>query len=227
MVDYAREWLDEAWGSPYSSYWPPGTQATTTTVNLEHIVCGEWLEGQYVVLECGYAKQDASLCVLVNQSENSARRDRPLSVFGVETDQNNRKLYTPPESNQKKRGLLAKATVAGLLSYPLVQQETGAAGSKVFAGNFGVSEYARREAGLRSYALLDATAWERRVALVNAVRHRWHNPLVLRPTLLRQPRYADVLSMRLRGGRVESGALDCGIALLVDYVLRSLYDGPV
>ena len=35
------------------------------------------LEGQYVVLECGYAKQDASLCVLVNQSENSARRDRP------------------------------------------------------------------------------------------------------------------------------------------------------
>ena len=77
VVDYAREWLDEAWGSPYSSYWPPGTQATTTTVNLEHIVCGEWLEGQYVVLECGYAKQDASLCVLVNQSENSARRDRP------------------------------------------------------------------------------------------------------------------------------------------------------
>jgi hypothetical protein len=227
VVDYAREWLDEAWGSPYSSYWPPGTQATTTTVNLEHIVCGEWLEGQYVVLECGYAKQDASLCVLANQSENSARRDRPLSAFGVEADQNNRKLYTPPESNQKKRGLLAKATAAGLLSYPLVQQETGAAGSKVFAGNFGVSEYARREAGLRSYALLDATAWERRVALVNAVRHRWHNPLVLRPTLLRQPRYADVLSMRLRGGRVESGALDCGIALLVDYVLRSLYDGPV
>ena len=108
-----------------------------------------------------------------------------------------------------------------------MQQETGAAGSKVFAGNFGVSEYARREAGLRSYALLEPTAWERRVALVNAVRHRWHNPLVLRPTLLRQPRYADVLSMRLRGGRVESGELDCGIALLVDYVLRSLYDGPV
>ena len=165
--------------------------------------------------------------MLVNQSENSARRDRPLSVFGVEADQNNRKLYTPPECNQKKRGLLAKATAAGLLTYPLVQQETGAAGSKVFAGNFGVSEYARREAGLRSYALLEPTAWERRVALVNAVRHRWHNPLVLRPTLLRQPRYADVLSMRLRGGRVESGELDCGLALLVDYVLRSLYDGPV
>ena len=63
--------------------------------------------------------------------------------------------------------------------------------------------------------------------LVNAVRHKWHNPLVLRPTLLRQPRYADVLSMRLRGGRVESGELDCGLALLVDHVLRSLYDGPV
>ena len=46
-------------------------------------------------------------------------------------------------------------------------------------------------------------------------------------TLLRQPRYADVLSMRLRGGRVESGELDCGLALLVDHVLRSLYDGPV
>ena len=44
---------------------------------------------------------------------------------------------------------------------------------------------------------------ERRVALVNAVRHKWHNPLVLRPTLLRQPRYADVLSMRLRGGRAS------------------------
>ena len=132
-VEEAREWLDEAWGSPYSTYWPPGAQATTTSVNLEHIVCSEWLEGQYVVLECGYAKQDASLCVLVNQSENSARRDRPLSVFGVEADQNNRKLYTPPECNQKKRGLLAKATAAGLLTYPLVQQETGAAGSKVFA----------------------------------------------------------------------------------------------
>ena len=56
-----REWLDEAWGSPYSTYWPPGAQATTTSVNLEHIVCSEWLRNGEIVRETGYARQDATI----------------------------------------------------------------------------------------------------------------------------------------------------------------------
>lgn len=122
---------------------------------------------------------------------------------------------------------MAKATAHGLLSYPFVQQETKSAGSKLFAGSFGVAEYWRRLSGLTRYTLSAPTMWERRVALVNAARHKWHNPLVLRPTLLRNPRFAGMLDMRLRGGRVPSGELDCGLALLVDTQLRGLVDGPV
>ncbi len=45
--------------------------------------------------------------------------------------------------------------------------------------------------------------------------------------MLRQPRYAEVLEMRLRGGR-SGQRLDCGLALLVDATLaRSVRDGPV
>ena len=163
---------------------------------------------------------------MVNQSENSSRNDKPLD-FESESDANNQRLYTPPDSNPLKLCLLAKASVHGVLSYPFVQQETKSAGSKLFSGAFGVAEYARRLSGLTRFSLQDPTAWERRVAMVNAARHKWHNPLALRPTLLRNPRFSQLLDMRLRGGRSESGELECGLALLVDSQLRGLVDGPV
>jgi hypothetical protein len=226
-VEYSDEWMNGVWGSPYSTFWPAGKRATSTSVNLEHVVCSEWLRGGEIVKETGYPRQDATICCLANQSENSARNDKPVSVFGLDSDTNNQRLYTPPDSNTSKRGLLAKATAHGLLSYPFVQQETKSAGSKLFAGAFGVAEYSRRISGLTRYTLSAPTTWERRLTFVNAVRHKWHNPLVLRPTLLRNPRFAAMLDMRLRGGRVPSGELDCGLTLLVDSQLRGLADGPV
>jgi hypothetical protein len=85
----------------------------------------------------------------------------------------------------------------------------------------------RRQKGLERYALTEASDWERRLCFVHAARHKWHNPLTLRPTLLRNPRFANLLDMRLRGGRKEDGQLDCGLALLVDSQLGSLAEGPV
>ena len=52
----------------------------------------------------------------------------------------------------------------------------------------------------------------------------------MRPGLLRVQRYADLLEMRLRGGRNadDPQRLDCGIALLIDDVLgKGLGDAPV
>ena len=72
------EWRDGDWGSPYSQYWPSGANATATSVNLEHIVCSEWLRNGEIVRESGYSRQDATICTLANQSENSERRDRLL-----------------------------------------------------------------------------------------------------------------------------------------------------
>ena len=148
-------------------------------------------------------------------------------MFGPESDATNIRLYTPPDSNSAKRGLLAKATTHGFLSYPFVMQETKSSGSKLFSGQFGVSEYRRRLDGVVRYALLAPSEWERRIALVNAVRHKWHNPLALRPTLARMPRFRKLLDMRVRGGRTDEARLDCGLALLVDSQLSHLTDGPM
>ena len=227
---YAQEWVRDDWGSPYSTFWPAGALATTQSVNLEHIVPSEWLRNGEVVRESGYSRQDVAITTLANQTENSSRNDRPLSCFGVQADRNNQRLYTPVESSRPKRTRLALASVHGVLTYPLVQQESKASGSKRFAGNFGCPEYARRLSGLRRYALADSSAIARRIALLTSHYHRFHNPLVLRPGLLRVQRYADLLEMRLRGGRNadDPRRLDCGLALLVDSVLsRELADAPV
>jgi len=188
-------------GKRRDAVWPSGANATATSVNLEHIVCSEWLRNGEIVRETGYARQDATICTLANQSENSERRDRPLGVFGTGGDANNAKLYNPVACSAPKRTRLALATCHGMLSYPLVQHESKAAGSKRFAGTFGVAEYSRRFDGLLQYALAPSSAIARRLALVNSAYHRWHNPLVLRPKLLRQPRFSELLGMRLRGGR--------------------------
>ena len=37
--EYSDEWMNQTWGSPYSSFWPKGKRATPTTTSLEHIVC--------------------------------------------------------------------------------------------------------------------------------------------------------------------------------------------
>ena len=98
------------------------------------------------------------------------------------------------------------------------------------SGNFGVPEYARRLAGLRRYALAEPSLIARRVALITSHYHKFFNPLVLRQGLLRVARYANLLSMRLRGGRAanDPSRLECGLALLVDDVLaRELGDAPV
>ena len=70
----------------------------------------------------------------------------------------------------------------------------------------GVPEYARRLAGLRRDATAQSSGIARRIALINSHYHRWHDPLVLRPSLLRQPRYAWMLEMRLRGGHDKDDA---------------------
>jgi hypothetical protein len=223
-VSYQNKWLNETYGSPYSLYWPHGKRANATNTSLEHIVPSEWLRTQETVLECGLPRQDATICTLANQSENSARGEKALSVFGSSTSDSS--LYTPPDANKAKRSLLAKSTMHGFLSYPFVQQETKSAGSKRLAGTFGAAEYARRFESLLSAALEPASDWERRIALVNAVRHKWHNPLTLRPTLARNPKYKSILEMRLRGGR--NTVLDCGLALLVDTQLMNVAaNGPV
>ena len=54
--------------------------------------------------------------------------------------------------------------------------------------------------------------------------------MVLRPGLLRVQRYADLLEMRLRGGRNVDypQRLECGLALLIDSALSArLGDAPV
>jgi hypothetical protein len=228
---YTRLWVDGDFGSPYSTFWPAGALATPTACSLEHIIPSEWLRnGESVVRECGYSRQDITITTLVNQSENSERKDKPLSIFGHRDDANNTRLYTPIESSRLKRTRLAVASVHGMLTYPLVQQESKASGSKRFAGNFGCPEYARRLTGLRRYAMADSSAIARRIALVISHRHRWHNPLILRPGLLRVQRYAELLEMRLRGGRNvdDPQQLECGIALLTDSALSArLSDAPV
>ena len=161
---YAREWNQGDWGSPYSGFWPQGALATSASVNLEHIVCSEWLRNGEVVRENGYSRQDVTVTTLANQTENSARNDKPLAVFGPTTDEANARLYVPPESSRPKKTRLALATCHGVLTYCLVQQETKATGSKKFAGNFGIPEYARRLAGLRRYALAEPSLIARRVA---------------------------------------------------------------
>ena len=226
---YAREWTQGDWGSPYSTFWPQGALATSASVNLEHIVPSEWLRNGEVVRENGYARQDVTITTLTNQTENSARNDKPLAVFGPASDEANARLYVPPESSRPKKTRLALATCHGVLTYSLVGQETKAAGSKKFAGNFGVPEYARRLAGLRRYALAEPSLISRRIALITSHRHKFMNPLVLRSGLLRVQRYANLLGMRLRGGRAtdDPSRLECGLALLTDDVLaRELGDAP-
>lgn len=79
-----------------------------------------------------------------------------------------------------------------MLCDPVVQQETKSASSKLCSSGFGVAEYSRRLFGLMRFSLEDPTEWERRVTLVNAARHKWHNPLALRPTLLRIPHLSQL-----------------------------------
>ena len=227
---YTRQWVDGDFGSPYSTFWPAGALATPTACSLEHIIPSEWLRNGEVVRESGYSRQDITITTLVNQTENSARNDKPLSIFGHRDDANNTRLYTPPESNRAKRTRLAVATCHGVLTYVLLQQESKASGSKRFAGNFGCPEYARRLSGLRRYALADSSSISRRIALLTSHYNKWMNPLVLRPGLMRVQRYADLLEMRLRGGRNtdDPQRLECGLALLVDSVLSArLGDAPV
>ena len=228
---YRSEWLDGDFGSPYSTFWPRGKLATSAAVTLEHIVASEWLRTTEAVLkEAGLPRQDITVCTLANASENSARGEKPLSCFGTDADLTNSKLYHPDETRSRaKRTRLAKATCHGVLAVPFVQQDTKSLGSKAIAGHFGVPEYARRLAGLRRDATAQSSGIARRVALINSHYHRWHDPLVLRPSLLRQPRYAWMLEMRLRGGhdKDDAATLDCGLALLVDHVLRSsVADAP-
>ena len=228
---YRSEWLDGDFGSPYSTFWPRGKLATSASVNLEHIVASEWLRTTESVLkEAGLPRQDITVCTLANASENSARGEKPLSCFGTDADLTNSKLYHPDETrSQAKRTRLAKATCHGVLGIPFVQQDTKSLGSKAIAGHFGVPEYARRLAGLRRDATAQSSGIARRIALINSHYHRWHDPLVLRPSLLRQPRYAWMLEMRLRGGhdKDDAATLECGLALLVDHVLRSsVVDAP-
>ena len=199
-------------------------------LTLEHIVPTLWLAGGQVVQESGLSAQDVTCTSVCNQTENSGRGDRPLAVFGPEGDQSNSRLYTPPETNGLKRTRLAVATAHGTLCYPLVSQDAKATGSKKFAGSFGVPEYARRLSGLRRAALAPSSDIARRIALITSHRHKWLNPLVLRPSMLRQPRYAALLDMRLRGGRNpdDPQRLDCGLALLVDDTLaQAVRNGPV
>jgi hypothetical protein len=226
---YQPEWNNGDYGSPYSTFWP--RRATSTNVNLEHIVCSEWLRTTEArVIEAGLPRQDVTVTTLANLNENSSRNDRPLSCFGRQADAQNSRLYTPDEVTDAKVTRLATATCHGVLLYPFVAEENKQSGSRKVAGTFGVSEYARRLDGLKSAALKQSSAFARRVALVNAARHRWHNPLVLRPSLLRQPRYASLLEMRLRGGRSREDPtrLDCGLAMLVDSMLSSsVEDAPL
>ena len=198
---------------------------------MEHIVTSEWLRTTESVLkEAGLPRQDITVCTLANASENSARGEKPLSCFGTDADLTDSKLYHPDETrSQAKRTRLAKATCHGVLSIPFVQQDTKSLGSKAIAGHFGVPEYARRLAGLRKYATAQSSDIARRIALINSHYHRWHDPIVLRPSLLRQPRYEWMLEMRLRGGHYKDNVatLECGLALLVDHVLRSnVVDAP-
>lgn len=228
---YKSDWLNGDYGSPYSTFWPRGKLATSTSVNLEHIVCSEWLRTtEAVVKDAGLPRQDITITTLANMSENSARGDKPLSCFGTDADKSNSKLYHLDDTPSKwKLTRLAKATCHGVMSVLFVQQETKSIGSKAIAGNFGVPEYARRLNGLRRSATKPSSDVARRIALINSHYHGWHDPLVLRPSLLRQPRYAWLLKMRLCGGHDEEDAatLECGLALLVDHVLRtSVTDAP-
>lgn len=80
------------------------------------------------------------------------------------------------------------------------------------------------------YANSESSSVARRIALVTSHYHLWHNPLVLRSSMLRQPRYKNMLEMRLKGGRQSSDPtrLKCGLALLIDELLeRVVKDGPV
>ena len=101
---YRSEWLDGDFGSPYSTFWPRGKLATSTSVNLEHIVASEWLRTTESVLkEAGLPRQDITVCTLANASENSARGEKPLSCFGTDADLTNTKLYHPDETRSKAK----------------------------------------------------------------------------------------------------------------------------
>jgi hypothetical protein len=229
--EYKKEWRTGDWGSPYSTYWPPGAKATRASVTLEHVLPVSWLRNGEVVLETGYSQQDVTTTTLINQDENNRRRDRVLSVFGDALDANNSQLYTPPGVSELKRTRLALATCHGFLSIPLVQQETKALGSKRFAGNFGVAEYARRLDNLCLYAKALSSPLARRIALITSCYHGWCNPLVFRAKeILEDCRFYDLLKMRLHGGRDPQypQRLRCGLALLVDDTLaREVGDAPV
>ena len=181
-----------------------------------------------VVREAGYSRQDVTVTTMANASENSTRGEKPLSVFGVAADAQNPRLFTPPESSELKKTRLALATCHGILTNPLVGQETKASGSKRFSGNFGCPEYARRLQRLLQYALARCSDVCRRIALVQSVYHKWTNPLVFRPSMLRQPRYKALLGMRLRGGRNpdDPTRLECGLAILVDRELQARVGDP-
>lgn len=225
---YTDSWTNGDWGSPYSSNWP--RRSTAGNITLEHIVCSEWLRtSEARVLEAGLPRQDVTITTLCNASENSSRSDKPLSVFGIQKDKKNTRLYTPPEITMHKKTRLAVATCHGVLCYPFVSEQSKQMGSSSISGSFGVAMYSQRVEGLKKAAVNTSSDFARRVALVTSARHRWHNPLVLRPTLLKQPRYIQLLQMRLRGGKstVDTTQLECGLALLVDDMLRtSVEDAP-
>ena len=92
---YTRLWVDGDFGSPYSTFWPAGALATPTACSLEHIIPSEWLRNGEVVRESGYSRQDITITTLVNQTENSARNDKPLSIFGHRDDANKSARLAP------------------------------------------------------------------------------------------------------------------------------------
>ena len=195
---YTAEWTRGDFGSPYSIFWPRGALANSSSVTLEHILPSEWMRAGEVVREAGYSRQDVTVTTMPNASENSMRGEKPLSVFGVAADAQNPRLFTPPESSELKKTRLALATCHGILTNPLVGQETKASGSKRFAG--WVPEYARR------YCVCSNARWHD--AATCAGESPWCSPcitsgatLVFRPSMLRQPRYKALLGMRLQGGR--------------------------
>ena len=74
----SAEWREGDWGSPYSTFWPAGANATPTSVNLEHIVCSEWLRNGELVRESGYARQDATIR-LIGGAANKFPSIRPAT----------------------------------------------------------------------------------------------------------------------------------------------------
>ena len=154
--------------------------------------------------------------VLVTRTENSSKGNKPVFLGRYDadlTDNPDRRLYRHPAADAPgftlaRKGIVARCICYAFSTYLLVGQG-GNDGWRPLDDSTGCRYYHSIENELVDLATTQPVG---ELELLNAIvlfaMHSWSNPLVLRPTLLRDyDEYRNLLRLRLKGDTEAGGAV--------------------